>query len=26
MAPLFRLSKPMRIFHFQLGKRDTMTE
>jgi len=25
MAPLFRLFKPMRIFHFQLGKRDTVT-
>jgi len=25
MAPLFRLFKPMRIFHFQLGKRDTLT-
>jgi O-methyltransferase involved in polyketide biosynthesis len=25
MAPIFRLLKPMRIFHFQLGKRDTVT-
>jgi O-methyltransferase involved in polyketide biosynthesis len=25
MAPIFRLFKPMRIFHFQLGKRDTVT-
>ncbi|MFB0537335.1 MAG: class I SAM-dependent methyltransferase [Anaerolineae bacterium] len=25
MAPLFRLFKPIRIFHFQLGKRDTVT-
>ena len=25
MAPLFRWFKPMRIFHFQLGKRDTVT-
>jgi O-methyltransferase involved in polyketide biosynthesis len=25
MAPLFRLFKPMRIFRFQLGKRDTVT-
>jgi O-methyltransferase involved in polyketide biosynthesis len=25
MAPIFRLFKPMRIFHFQLGKRDTAT-
>jgi O-methyltransferase involved in polyketide biosynthesis len=24
MAPIFRLFKPMRIFHFQLGKRDTV--
>jgi len=25
MAPIFRLFKPIRIFHFQLGKRDTVT-
>jgi O-methyltransferase involved in polyketide biosynthesis len=25
MAPIFRLFRPMRIFHFQLGKRDTVT-
>ena len=25
MAPLFRLFKPIRVFHFQLGKRDTVT-
>jgi hypothetical protein len=24
MAPIFRLLKPMRIFHFQLGKTDTV--
>ena len=25
MAPLFRIFKPMQLFHFQLGKRDTVT-
>ena len=25
MAPIFRLLKPFRVFHFQLGKRDTVT-
>ena len=25
IAPIFRLFKPIRIFHFQLGKRDTVT-
>ncbi len=25
MAPLFRLFKPMRLFHFQLGERDMVT-
>ncbi len=25
LAPLFRLFKPMRLFHFQLGERDMVT-